>query len=218
MKPLCEKNAHRAVFCVDIGVAVLTRAAQRANRKPGFKEGRPKKYSRKQIAHALELLETSSYTEVERMTGISKSTLTREAFAKKGDSGYYRREMNLIIHLQCRRRHQTTAKCLCWQKFHRLPEDRQNTWLLEKCGRLNHGQSIWLLSLSWPRFASHPAMSTQNPCVCKVSAPCGKSSTEPLFGKSEKKVVSQACRSSSSSGDVGNDEILREIVEELIDA
>ena len=54
-----------------------------AKAKPGFKEGRPKKYSRKQIVHALELLKTSSYTEVERMTGISKSTLTREARAMR---------------------------------------------------------------------------------------------------------------------------------------
>jgi DNA invertase Pin-like site-specific DNA recombinase len=45
--------------------------------KPGFQEGRPKKYSKKQIDHALELLEKNSYTQVEELTGISKSTLIR---------------------------------------------------------------------------------------------------------------------------------------------
>ena len=43
-----------------------------------FREGcRPKKYSRTQINHALELLEHYSYRQVEEMTGISKSTLIR---------------------------------------------------------------------------------------------------------------------------------------------
>ena len=48
-----------------------------AKQRPGFKEGRPKKYSKQQIDLAMQLLETHSYTEVEKMTGISKSTLTR---------------------------------------------------------------------------------------------------------------------------------------------
>jgi len=48
-----------------------------AKQRPDFREGRPRKFSREQIRHALELLETHSYTEVERMTGISKSTLIR---------------------------------------------------------------------------------------------------------------------------------------------
>ncbi|MFE4428789.1 recombinase family protein [Peribacillus butanolivorans] len=48
-----------------------------ARQREDFVEGRPNKYSKKQIAHALELLETNSYTEVEKMTGISKSTLIR---------------------------------------------------------------------------------------------------------------------------------------------
>lgn len=48
-----------------------------AKQNPDFKEGRPKKYSRKQIEHALELLENHSYKQVEDMTGISKSTLIR---------------------------------------------------------------------------------------------------------------------------------------------
>lgn len=54
-----------------------------AKQNPDFKEGRPKKYSRKQIEHALELLESNSYKQVEDMTGISKSTLIR-AKKKRG--------------------------------------------------------------------------------------------------------------------------------------
>lgn len=48
-----------------------------AKQDPNFKEGRPKKFSKKQISHALELLETNSYKQVEEITGISKSTLIR---------------------------------------------------------------------------------------------------------------------------------------------
>lgn len=48
-----------------------------AKKKPGYREGRPKKYSKAQISHALELLEDHSYTQVEDLTGISKSTLIR---------------------------------------------------------------------------------------------------------------------------------------------
>jgi len=48
-----------------------------AKQNPGFKDGRPKKYSSKQINHALELLKTRTYKEVESLTGIGKSTLIR---------------------------------------------------------------------------------------------------------------------------------------------
>lgn len=48
-----------------------------ARTKEGFKEGRPNKYNKEQINHALELLKDHSYTQVEKMTGISKSTLIR---------------------------------------------------------------------------------------------------------------------------------------------
>lgn len=54
-----------------------------AKQNPDFREGRPKKYSRKQIEHALELLNSNSYKQVEDMTGISKSTLIR-AKKKRG--------------------------------------------------------------------------------------------------------------------------------------
>jgi len=58
-----------------------------AKTKPGFKEGRPKKHSHKQIEHALGMLVinggNSSYTEVAEITGISKSTLIREVNKRK---------------------------------------------------------------------------------------------------------------------------------------
>lgn len=44
---------------------------------PEFKEGRPKKFSKEQIELALELLESKTYKQVEKLTGISKSTLIR---------------------------------------------------------------------------------------------------------------------------------------------
>lgn len=50
-----------------------------AKRNPNFREGRPDKYTTAQLEHALSLLEGNSYSEVERLTGISKSTLIRQA-------------------------------------------------------------------------------------------------------------------------------------------
>lgn len=49
-----------------------------AKQNPDFREGRPNKYSKAQISHALELLQKYSYKQVEEMTGISKSTLLRK--------------------------------------------------------------------------------------------------------------------------------------------
>lgn len=53
-----------------------------ARTKEGFKEGRPKEYTKKQLDHALGLLTVNggdkSYNEVVEITGISKSTLIRE--------------------------------------------------------------------------------------------------------------------------------------------
>ena len=48
-----------------------------AKQNPDFREGRPKKFGKKQIEHALTMLETHSYKQVEELTGISKSTLIR---------------------------------------------------------------------------------------------------------------------------------------------
>ncbi len=57
------------------GKAVARANAEAQGKK--FYEGRPQKFSREQIDHALQLLENHSYSEVSRITGISKSTLFR---------------------------------------------------------------------------------------------------------------------------------------------
>ena len=45
---------------------------------PDFKEGRPPKFDQDQLNNAMKLLETRSYAQVVKLTGISKSTLVRE--------------------------------------------------------------------------------------------------------------------------------------------
>ena len=59
-----------------------------ARQNPEFREGRPHKYSQEQIRMALELLESGkSYKQVQTLTGISKSTLTREKWLRNRTSG-----------------------------------------------------------------------------------------------------------------------------------
>lgn len=53
-------------------------AKQTLRQNPDFKDGRPRKYSAEQIQLALDLLESGkSYGQIQKMTGISKSTLIR---------------------------------------------------------------------------------------------------------------------------------------------
>ena len=52
------------------------RAIARMN--PNFKEGRPRKYTKTQLDHAMELLHNHSLHQVVELTGISKATLARE--------------------------------------------------------------------------------------------------------------------------------------------
>ncbi len=52
-----------------------------------YREGRPSKFGRKQVEHALEMLKTNSYIQVEELTGISKSTLIRAK--RKGKESKY---------------------------------------------------------------------------------------------------------------------------------
>lgn len=58
-----------------------------AKQKEGFKEGRPKKYTDKQLDNALSMLTINggdrSYNEVAELLGISKSTLIRENNKRK---------------------------------------------------------------------------------------------------------------------------------------
>lgn len=60
-----------------------------AKTKEGFKEGRPKRYTKKQLDNALSMLSINggeySYKEVEEITNISKSTLIREQRKRKED-------------------------------------------------------------------------------------------------------------------------------------
>lgn len=53
-----------------------------ARLKEGYREGRKKKYTEKQLNHAMELLKEHSYKQVSEMTSISKSTLIREMRAR----------------------------------------------------------------------------------------------------------------------------------------
>ena len=66
-----------AEFDRDMIVERLAEGKAIAKQNPDFREGRPKKFTKKQVAHALHLLQTNSYTQVEEITGISKSTLIR---------------------------------------------------------------------------------------------------------------------------------------------
>lgn len=54
------------------------RAYRRAT-DPNYKEGRKPAYSKAQLDHAMDLLKDHSFSRVAELTGISKSTITREA-------------------------------------------------------------------------------------------------------------------------------------------
>lgn len=54
-----------------------------ARQNADYREGRKPKYTKKQLEHALEMLERNSYTKVVELTGISKSTLIRAMKKKK---------------------------------------------------------------------------------------------------------------------------------------
>ena len=50
-----------------------------AKQRPDFREGRPRKYTEAQLSHAMSLLEDKSFAQASKLTGISVSTLKREA-------------------------------------------------------------------------------------------------------------------------------------------
>jgi DNA invertase Pin-like site-specific DNA recombinase len=95
-----------AEFDRDMIVERLAERKATAKQNPDFHEGRPRKVTKKQVAHALQLLETSSNTQVEELTGISKSTLIRAKREVKGGNEMiakkslldYQREYERIIH------------------------------------------------------------------------------------------------------------------------
>ena len=56
-----------------------TQAGRDSAREKGVRvDGRPPKFPKAQLDHAMDLLSQHSFSEVARMTGISRSTLTRE--------------------------------------------------------------------------------------------------------------------------------------------
>lgn len=57
-----------------------------ARQKKGYREGRPKKYGREQINHALELMDIYPVSKVSDMMGISRSTLMRAKRQKEKKS------------------------------------------------------------------------------------------------------------------------------------
>lgn len=55
-----------------------------AKTKAGYKDGRPNKYTPIQLDYAMDLLNGHSYAQVEKVTGMSISTLTREHRRREG--------------------------------------------------------------------------------------------------------------------------------------
>ncbi|MCL1700609.1 recombinase family protein [Lysinibacillus sp. Bpr_S20] len=56
-----------------------------AKQREDFREGRPKKFEKKRLDTAMQLLESNSYKEVEAKTGISVATLARERRKRKAN-------------------------------------------------------------------------------------------------------------------------------------
>ena len=54
-----------------------------ARQNPDYREGRKPSYTKAQLDHAMQLKETHSFAQVEKVTGISMSTLKREARKRK---------------------------------------------------------------------------------------------------------------------------------------
>lgn len=76
-KMICQIVFAFAEFERDMIVERTQEGRAIARRHPNYHEGRPKKYTKKQLEHALELLENHSYSQVTELTGISKATLAR---------------------------------------------------------------------------------------------------------------------------------------------
>ena len=66
---------------------MIVERTQEGRRLSGHYGGRPRKYKKEQLEHALLLLETNSYNQVSNMTGISVSTLYRTKLRKKEENG-----------------------------------------------------------------------------------------------------------------------------------
>lgn len=68
-----------AEFERDMIVERMQEGKALARQREGYREGRPKKFGKEQRLHAMRLLDEGyTYAEVERVTGMSRSTLARE--------------------------------------------------------------------------------------------------------------------------------------------
>lgn len=76
-KLLLTVMAAFAEFERDVIVERFNEGKAIARQDPHYKEGRKKKFTKKKIDMALEMLESKSFRQVEELTGISKSTLLR---------------------------------------------------------------------------------------------------------------------------------------------
>ena len=66
---------------------MIVERTQEGRRLSGHYGGRPRKYKKEQLEHALLLLETNSYNQVSSITGISVSTLYRTKLRKQEENG-----------------------------------------------------------------------------------------------------------------------------------
>lgn len=58
-----------------------------AKQKVGFREGRPRKFTKLQLDHAISMLQTHSMSQVVSITRISESTIKRELRKRRGQNG-----------------------------------------------------------------------------------------------------------------------------------
>lgn len=72
-----------AEFERDMIVERLSEGKAIAKQNANYREGRPAKYTKQQLDHAMQLLATNSFKQVEALTGISMSTLKRESKKRK---------------------------------------------------------------------------------------------------------------------------------------
>lgn len=86
--PMGKLMVHILLSFAEFERDMIVERTQAGRQTTGNYGGRPKKNTRIQLDHAMHLLDDEhySYTDVEKMTGISKSTLLREHNKRKNDS------------------------------------------------------------------------------------------------------------------------------------
>ena len=80
LKPFAAN--HLRSLWIRFQIKSIARAKAEAEGKE-FKDGRKKVYDEERLDHALDLLNDYSYTQVTKLTGISKSTLIRHKRKKE---------------------------------------------------------------------------------------------------------------------------------------